>query len=188
MGTRGALGFFKNAEHKVTYNHFDSYPEGLGLQVLEFCKKHSVSQMNKMFKEIELVDRNSKPTKEQRAKIPDEAIDLAVSEQSEDDWYCLLRNAQGDLEAYGEIGFMIDNHNFLYDSVFCEWAYIINLDEEMLEIYKGFQNKKPAGRYSHIKPDENGYYAVSLVMEYALESLPENAKFLKDLIKEEEEE
>lgn len=30
MGTRGALGFIKAGEHKVTYNHYDSYPEGLG--------------------------------------------------------------------------------------------------------------------------------------------------------------
>jgi len=30
MGTRGAYGFRKNGIDKVTYNHFDSYPEQLG--------------------------------------------------------------------------------------------------------------------------------------------------------------
>ena len=36
MGTRGALGFKINGEYKVTYNHFDSYMEGLGKEVISF--------------------------------------------------------------------------------------------------------------------------------------------------------
>ena len=30
MGTRGAYGFRINDKDKVTYNHFDSYPDGFG--------------------------------------------------------------------------------------------------------------------------------------------------------------
>lgn len=38
MGTRGAYGFYKDGQNKLTYNHFDSYPEGLGNTVVDFCR------------------------------------------------------------------------------------------------------------------------------------------------------
>ena len=38
MGTRGLYGFRKNGVDKVTYNHWDSYPDGLGKQILRFIK------------------------------------------------------------------------------------------------------------------------------------------------------
>ena len=41
MGTKGTYGFFKNGESKLTYNQFDSYPEGLGTNIVEFIKSSS---------------------------------------------------------------------------------------------------------------------------------------------------
>ena len=38
MGTRGAIGWSKGGVTKVTYNHFDSYPDGLGLDVVKYLK------------------------------------------------------------------------------------------------------------------------------------------------------
>lgn len=44
--------------------------------------------------------------------------------------------------------FKLDNR-FLIDSLFCEWAYIINLDSGKLEIYHGFNHDPDAlGRYA----------------------------------------
>jgi len=34
-GTRGIIGFRLNSQDKLTYNHFDSYPDGLGVALLE---------------------------------------------------------------------------------------------------------------------------------------------------------
>ena len=39
MGTRGLTGFIADGKWFVTYNHSDSYPEYLGMKVLEFCKQ-----------------------------------------------------------------------------------------------------------------------------------------------------
>ena len=41
MGTPGAVGFRANKQDKVTYNHFDSYPSGLGSDVISFIRSHS---------------------------------------------------------------------------------------------------------------------------------------------------
>lgn len=58
------------------------------------------------------------------------------------------------------------NNNFLKDSLFCEYAYIINLDNNTFEFYVGF-NKNPnaKGRYAKYKIDNligEKYYGVKL--------------------------
>ena len=180
MGTRGAFGFRFETRDKVTYNHFDSYPSGLGNQVADFLKGFSdAEEIKKIFKNIVLVDMDSKPTKEQKAKAKElDLVDLTVSSQSEDEWYCLLRKAQFDIESYKEgLPFMIDSHKFLGDSLFCEWAYIINLDICSLEIYRGFNKDQNAcGRYASLNPDQGEYFGVVLH-----ETIPLDQFFGKDV-------
>ena len=74
---------------------------------------------------------------------------------------------------------MIDNKFFLLKSLFCEYAYIINLDNNTLEFYSGY-NKFPItkGRYSKQKQDidstyDNGYYGVVLIDKFPLEKIME---------------
>ena len=45
MGTRGVTGFVADGKWYVTYNHFDSYPEYLGMQVLNFAKKLPIGNL-----------------------------------------------------------------------------------------------------------------------------------------------
>ena len=70
---------------------------------------------------------------------------------------------------------MPDSHEFLLDSLFCEYAYLINLDTLKLEVYRGFnQDPKAAGRYAAkqekaepgCRPPE--YFGVVLVIEFPL--------------------
>lgn len=37
---------------------------------------------------------------------------------------------------------MLDGIDFIKDSVFCEYAYIINIGTQELEVYLGFNKKK----------------------------------------------
>ena len=68
MGTRGCYGFRKNGIDKLTYNHYDSYPDGLGSDVVKFCKETPVKEMNAIFDMIVLVDESSMPNTEQIAE------------------------------------------------------------------------------------------------------------------------
>ena len=125
MGTRGLYGLRKNGEDKLTYNHFDSYPDWLGSKVFEFCKETSIEEMNKIFDNIILVDENAKPTRTQIVECI-KYYDDSVSKQSVEDWYCLLRNTQGDLNVYKDgLQYMIDNQEFIKDSLFCK--YVCNM-------------------------------------------------------------
>lgn len=169
MGTRGVWGVRYQNKDKITYNHFDSYPDNLGETIKKFIIKHSVEELKQIASKIILVDRNMKPTKEQIEACKD-YMNLYVSEQSPEDWYCLLHKSQGEPEAYIKgLIFMIDSCNFMKDSLFCEWAYIINLDTNKLEIYRGFQKEPQNNRY-YCEADQ-GYANCALIHEIPLEEV-----------------
>ena len=142
MSTRGAIGIRYNKEDKVAYNHFDSYPLGLGQEVLNWLKDKTIEDLKCEFDSIVLVNE-------------------------------YVRNAF-------ENGFKSefqDASDFLADSLFCEYAYIINLDSKKLEIYHGFnRNKNAAGRYAKVSnpcelSDGSYMYGVKLVKELPLKEV-----------------
>lgn len=174
MSTRGVYGFRRNGVDKITYNHSDSYPDGLGCDVVDFCRRHSVGEMNKMYDTIVLVKEDSKPTKEQ-IETCERYTNLGVSTQSPDDWYCLLRGAQGNLDAYANgLSYMIDSGDFILDSLFCEYGYIINLDKNVLEFWGGFQ-KKPDQDNRYGAKETDGYYPCKLLAQFSLNELDDDA-------------
>lgn len=167
MGTRGCYGFRKNGIDKLTYNHFDSYPDCLGHDVVQFCKETSIEEMNEIFDKTILVDENSKPTAEQIVECM-EYYNGDVSTRTPEDWYCLLREAQGNLNVYRNgLRYMIDNHDFIKDSLFCEYAYIINLDTNCLEFWRGFQHE-PDENNRYGTEEDSGYYPCKMVAYYPL--------------------
>ncbi len=172
MATGGAWGFIKNGTEKITYNHSDSYPSGLGATILKFVAETPIEKMTEVADRIILVSNEKRPTPEQ-IEACRKWLDKGVSERKPEDWYCLLRGSQGDPKAYLEDGlrYMIDSESFLQDSLFCEWAYIINLDTKMLEVYKGY-NKNPdaPGRYARKRVKNEGKcWGVALIDEVPIE-------------------
>ena len=176
MGTRGAFGFRVDGTDKVMYNHFDSYPDGLGRQIAEFIKETMDAELEKTARNIVLVDGGSQPTVAQKKAVRDfekknqlVVSDTSVSKRTLDDWYCLIRNAQGDLNMYKKgLEYMISSAGFLQNSLFCEYAYIINVDTGKLEVYFGFnENPEAEGRYAKFKAGDydDKYYGVVLKKE-----------------------
>lgn len=171
MSTRGAIGFRIGGKDKVTYNHSDSYPSYLGAAMLTFLRVNSVEAIALAARSIQVVAEDAKPTPEQ-VKECARFTDLGVSRQSPDDWYCLLRNAQGEPQEYIKgLRYMTDSHRFLRDSLFCEYAYIINLDEDVFEFYRGFNKDGNApGRYAKGRSVQ-GYRGVALAWSMPLAEL-----------------
>lgn len=153
MGTRGVYGFRVNGKDKVTYNHFDSYPSSLGLAVAEFAS-NSLNSLKTIAESIVLVDEGSNPTPEQIQQCIDSGFyNDSVSTGSTQEWYCLLRETQGKLDCYFDIlenenafNFMTDGSGCLEPDTWCEWAYIINVDEGTFEMYNSYGDKHK-GRY-----------------------------------------
>ena len=143
MSTRGAVGLIFNNEEKIGYNHFDSYPEGLGNEILTFLKGKTIDDLKTLFSNITLVKN---------------------SDNDVWNWQKHTFNTE-----------FLDESRFLIDSLFCEFAYIINLDTNKLEYYEGFNlDPNAPGRYAKntlYKNDEKIYYGVKLVKEIELTDL-----------------
>lgn len=167
MGTRGLFGFRLKEKDYLAYNHFDSYPSGLGVKMAEFVQgiKNVKTTMAKVAKLL-LVSEDEKPSYEQIQKLR-KFSDPKVSTGQLDEWYCLLRKCQGNPQAILQAGVMIDGHEFAADSLFCEWGYIVNFDTQKLEVYKGFQDKPHKnGRYARLPVEKDSkYYPIALVAE-----------------------
>lgn len=151
MGTRGAVGFKLDQKEVIFYNHFDSYPDGLGRDMVDYVR--SVKDWDKIRDQVanfEAIDEGTEPTQAHIDRAYElGTVNLSVSNRSEKDWYCLTREAQGDLGKQLELGFGVLGNEFPYDSLFCEYAYIINLDTMELEFYEGFNKDRNAeGRYA----------------------------------------
>lgn len=149
MSTRGLWGFLIDGETKATYNHFDSYPSDLGNIIKNFILDNDKDEIKSIAKIIKLVEQTDKN-------------------------YDLLYDAQNNPQIYidGLFNEMIDSINFILDSLFCEWAYIINLDTEKLEIYKGFQESPPKNnRYGSDKMDNQGYFPCEMIKEIPFNEL-----------------
>ena len=174
MGTRGCYGFRKNDVDKLTYNHWDSYPDWLGKIMVKFCKETTIQEMNEIFDKLILVKENDKPTKAQIAECI-EYYNGDVGSQTPEDWYCLLREAQGNPDVYKcGLKYMTDGNNFIRDSLFCEYAYIINLDTQCLEFWVGFQ-KEPDEFNRYGTECDDRYYPCKMIGEYSFESLNEES-------------
>lgn len=176
MGTCGAVGFRVNKQDKVTYNHSDSYPSGLGSDVLQFIRCHSFEEMQLAAKNIQMISKEVPPTQEQINECS-RFTNLDVSEQNTTDWYCLLRETQGNLDVYTRgFKYMNDSQAFLLNSLFCEYAYIINIDTKQLEFYTGFNQlaRKTKGRYACQQPQDSrpdSYYGVAIVWKISLNDI-----------------
>lgn len=156
MGASGVFGFTKNGETKLGYIGSASYPALGGLDVVKFVKENSITELNETFNKMVLVD-------EAVAKTP--IPQMTVEEMNEciesGRPYTQLNNVKLN-------GLPVSEANdFINESLFCEWGYIINLDTNKLEVYEGYQK--------YVDEDGNEKYGkCALIHENNLTDIPEN--------------
>jgi len=183
MSTRGAYGFRIDGEDKITYNHDNSSPAGLGLRIVQWTATHSLADLRTLARSLRLVSEETglRPSLARTAYLPKTAN--LPSDPPHSEWYTLLRDFQGHPEAWDDgLRYCIDDAAFLEDSLSCEWAYVIDCDAATFEVYRGW-NQDPtaqATRYA-IATSENGYYACRLIATFALQALPNAETFLQTL-------
>ena len=184
MSTSGAVGVFCNGKLFVSYVHWDSYPSSLGQKVVDFCKELTdkrIDILKQKFNSINMVDLEDKADKESQKKYSDAGFfDDNIADGNPSNWYCLLRNIQGIkyLEAVldGSCSHWIDMSAFLKQSLQCEYAYIINLDNGTLEFYKGFNKAPDTKSYLPFeqKKDSSGYYPVRFKGSVSIKEILDN--------------
>ena len=147
MGTRGIWGFKFNDEYKVTYNHFDSYLDGLGCNLKEELRNYDLDFMRKRFPLIIVVKDTDIPAKGIVEKLIEKKyIDKLSGMNGEDiysaEWYSILRGWQGCIKPYMEYDMPYMCDGFEYATDWIEFSYIIDLDSGSFITYKNyFQNE-----------------------------------------------
>jgi len=175
VGTRGLIGVRLDGKDYLTYNHFDSYPSGLGVAAVLAVDEmdEDLDYWKDLTRRVKVVNPTDVPAMEElqnHVSLWEKDCEAPPTE-----YYDFLHPLQGDIKAMLRMGILIDSGEFINDSLFCEWAYILNLDTRTLEVYHGWQNQKGVGRYAAAadKPDENGYWPCSLVAEILFDNVTE---------------
>lgn len=199
MSTRGALGFVADGTEKITYNHSDSYPSGLGINVLTWLRGEHPGYIVRKVQALQVVDGDTKPTPEQIEALRPYA-NANVSTGSLEEWYVLLRETQGRPAAILDAGYLVDGSDFPLDSLFCEYAYVVDTDAGVFEAYEGFQHEPHTdGRFATRERRSadvaqetsalgNRYYPARLVASWPLTELPDDAAFLAAFKEDDEDE
>lgn len=193
MGTRNLTCVYFNGEYKVAqYGQWDGYIDGVGKDVYDFIKKINEKNGWDEFKqELSLVeDISDKELKERwvsaGADPNSDFVNMKVSEDFKEMYPWLQRDAAAMILDYIDKGIVDKVSNFIgfaADSLFCEWAYVLDLDENRFEIYKGFNKNKldENERFKFLEDDASEEYEpVRLILSYDIENLPEFSEIAED--------
>lgn len=167
MGTRHLICIVKDKDYKLAqHGQWDGYPSGQGEDIVNFILTWDRPRFEEHLK-------NS------RCLTSDETHALWKSFGADDSGFVTLDIS----DKFGKVYAQLDRDSgaktleyiqdtiepvlaplsldFAADSFFCEYAYIIDLDKDILEVYRGFNKTKlkPKERFSKLKPSkENDEY------------------------------
>lgn len=192
MGTRHLIAVQLNGEYRVAqYGQWDGYPSGQGVRVLEFLRTANLHAFAEKVAAAQwLADDEANAAWVECGAHPDSdmvSLDVAnrhsarYPERSRDTGAKILPL----IMEYPAGIKLRDSLSFAADSLFCEWAYVIDLDTKKLEVFKGFNHSPldPAERFAKLPQRENAsdgteYHPVRKVAEFDLGDLPSKAAFL----------
>jgi len=205
MGTRNLTAVFADGEYKIAqYGQWDGYPEGQGKTILKFLEEDGNIEKLKFaiarcrYMEPEGRDKEFLAEYEKNTPEWSNQPDNRTAEQKR--WF----NTYISRDIGGEILENIANSedkeillrnkiNFAADSLFCEWCYVIDFDNNTFEVFIGFNHDPLAegDRFYSAKQDEGKnkeYFPVKLIAKYFLSDLPTLEKFYEDCKEDEEDE
>ncbi len=143
MGTRNLVCVVKDGEYKVAqYGQWDGYFMGQGVTVCEFLQSADMDTFRKALDDVEYITEAEEKACWEEFDTDDSGwVTLEVSDKFGSKYPELSRDTgAGVLQLIydGDATKLGDSLSFAGDSLMCEFAYVVNMDTEMLEIYQGF--------------------------------------------------
>lgn len=183
MGTGNLTMVVSNGETKIAqFGQWDGHPEDQGVDILNILRS---VDLNILKEKVGLL----------RWLTPEEYEQLNQTDWKRDHPYLSrdigarilgivyngklfktepdIKIIESDIKIWG----LINYENFASDRL-CEWGYVIDLDNNVFEVYKGF-NKSPLkedDRFYGLPKD--GYYPIKEVARFYLSDLPSDEVFL----------
>lgn len=193
MGTRGLTMVVSKGKTRVAqYGQWDHYPSGQGKTALEFLHNVDFKQFAKKLYRCQFIKR----------KKQKEIDEFLLSIGCKDGWmtgeqsdlykekfpYLSRDNGANVLNLINESSdkeiWLYDQTDFAGDSLFCEYAYVIDLDKRTFEIYKGFNQSEvnESERFAFLGgKNKNGYTPVTHMKTYSLDDLPTVDDYLEEM-------
>jgi hypothetical protein len=120
MGTRNLVAVILDGEYKVAqYSQWDGYIEGNGYQICDFLDGLDLKRFKKKLRKTSFTNSHEE------------------AEFDRSDGVSILRHIYLGLKLK-----LMNDIDFAADSLFCEYAYVIDLDNKRLEVYEGFNKDK----------------------------------------------
>lgn len=203
MGTRNLEVVVLNGEIRVAqYCQWDGFPDSQGLIALSFLRdKMNLENFKQKVAACSWI--TPKESKELWVSVGADAdkdmVTWEVSEKFKEKYPWLHRDCGAaifELIQESENGLKLQNNiEFAADSVFCEWAYVVDLDKGVFEVYQGF-NKMPLTEEDRFfflteKAEKSfsgeQFYPVKMIKSFNLDDLPGNEDFVDNFKTEEDE-
>lgn len=202
MGTRNlTMVINRDGETKVAqYGQWDGYLEGQGVTILGTLHE----RLDLLEKAISKCRFMNEDDIKERKKFWESLgakggwVTMGQSEQYHIMYPLESRDIGGeilnricDLAPTVEEIVLSDSSSFANDSLFCEFAYVIDFRSRTFEVYTGFVTEAldEKERFYTGNSPKDKYYPVKALMSFSLDALPSEQEFLskgKELLKEEE--
>lgn len=188
MGTRHLTAIVVDGQYKVAqYGQWDGYPTAAGKTIRNALQRALSDDFEDFVEKVRATREISDQEVQDRFDNTGiEAFRTQYPQLSRDMGYKIVDHILNQPP-----GVEVNHYlSFASDSLFCEYAYIIDLDNNTLEVYKGF-NTEPVDtteRFYTAEPNSGGYYPVKLWKVFALNELPNEKDFLAQLPEGEDEE
>lgn len=203
MGTRNLTMVISNGETKVAqYGQWDGYPEGQGVTALNFLTNTDLNKFKEKLNSVKFINGAKEKEINKWLKSIGCENGWMNMEQAKlyHEKYPLLTRDNGAgilnliMESEEEINWVNDNREFAADSLFCEWAYVIDLDKNTFEVYEGF-NQEPLtinDRFYHLTAEaekeyrDTQYHPIKLSKSFDLNNLPFEDEFINSFKQEQD--
>ena len=170
-----------DGDYKIAqYGQWDGYPTGQGKTVLEFLKRLGVRKRKAFEQKLRATSfATDEDLDKVNAAYPNGGWQKVYPAYSRDTGAKIL-----ELVAVSDAGIKLKNDiEFAGASLFCEYAYVIDLDKNVLEVYKGF-NKRPLTKSARfygtaVDSDAPKYFQIRLKAKWPLDALPTVAEMDK---------
>ena len=185
MGTRNLTMVYFNGEYKIAqYGQWDGHINYTGVEILNFLKKYNIEYFKEKLNNCTLINKEKYNSLWREFGVDLEKNSLVEIEKMEQftvkypslsrdtGWAILEKIIESDAD---NPVLLQKDVEFAVDSLFCEYAYVIDLDKNTCEIYTGFNQKRLAesDRFFFLqKESDNKYYPIKLLKSYSLAELP----------------
>lgn len=179
MGTRHLTAVVVDGEYKIAqYGQWDGYPSGQGATILTFLQTSVLDVFREKCRRLSFKDEATIGAAWRECGATDlDWISMEVADQMDKKYPEASRNTGAKVlgvvlrSQEPEKLLVKDMLEFAQNGLLCEWAYVLDLDGEMLEVYSGF-HKEPVleGRFA-APVNEAGYGPVQLLHAFSFAEL-----------------